>query len=160
MMLVALLATGCRTQNVSSDELAPFHIEFGRNAKWTEGHEGYDADLPGYHITGDIASIVMTPTGHNPPKTLVLAITTSSGMRPMLENFEAVTSGSEIDTALFNGLDYESVGNKETGVGYRAKRGTHFKFDVVDKEVRVTFLPEAMPLLRGKCKVSWIDWYR
>ena len=138
----------------------PFRIEFGKSAKWTEGHAGFDPDLPGYHVTGEIASIVLNPTGHNLPRTFVLAITTSPGQRPMLEAFKVSTSDKEIDTAMFDGTDYESIGHKATGVTERAKKGTHFKFEVVDKEVRVTFVPEAMSLLRGKCTVSWIDWYR
>jgi hypothetical protein len=160
IIAMALLLGGCSTPGVNSGGPAPFRIEFGERVSWTEGHEGFDPTLPGYHVTGDIASIVLHPTGHNPPETLILAITTSPGMRPMLEGFKVFTSDTEIDTALFDGLDYESVGNMGARLTHRVKKGTHFKFDIVDKEVLVTFLPDAMPLLRGKCKVSWIDWYR
>jgi hypothetical protein len=160
IILMALLSGGCSTVNVSSDGRAPFQIEFGERVRWTEGHEGFDPKLSGYHVTGDIASIVLYPTGHNPPKTLILAITTSPGMRPMLEGFKVSALDTVIETALFDGTDYESVGSMGTRSTHRVKKGTHFKFDIVDKEVRVTFLPEAMALLRGKCKVSWIDWYR
>jgi hypothetical protein len=48
-----------------------------------------DPDLPGYHVTGDIASIVLRPQLSLLPDKIVVAITTSPGMRPMLEDFNS-----------------------------------------------------------------------
>ena len=138
----------------------PFEMTMVKTAKWTEGHEGYDAEMNGYHITGDIAKVRIRPLPGKTPEKIVLAITTSPSMRPMLEHFQVTTSEGMIQSATFDGLDYDSVTDKtgkETG---RAKRGEYFKYEVVGREARVTFMPKAMELLKGECEVEWIDWYR
>ena len=40
------------------------------------------------------------------------------------------------------------------------KAGTYFEMKVVGKEVHVTFLPQAMEMLKKECTLSWVDWYR
>ena len=36
----------------------------------------------------------------------------------------------------------------------------YFTFGIVGDEVQVTFLPKAIEMLKTRCTISWIDWYR
>ncbi len=155
-----LMLSACRAKGPSGDAGEPFAVALGECTSWTEGRSGYDPDLPGYHITGGIASISLRPTGYPSPDHLVLAIATSPGGRPMLESFNVSTEGTVIHSALFNGLDYDLAMDKQGREVGRSKRGELFSYEVVGKEVHVTFKPKAMKLLAGPCTVGWIDRFR
>jgi hypothetical protein len=156
----ALWVGGCGAPPVHAEGHAPYRMEFGNRVRWTEGHEGFDPDLPGYHVTGDIGTLILHPTGPPPPEGLVLAITPAPGMRPMLESFRVATAAIEIDTALVDAIKFESVRDRRTGVTHEVKKGTYVKFEVADEVVRVTLLPKVLRLLDGALRISWIDWYR
>jgi len=83
-----VLLAGCTFPLPFGAKADPFQVEFDGRAKWTEWHKGFDSDLPGYHVTGDIASIVLRPRPGRLPDKMVIAITTSPSMRPMLEHFK------------------------------------------------------------------------
>ncbi len=157
---LAMILVGCSVPLSRSVEVDPFEIEFGGQAAWTEGYSRFDPNLPGYHVTGDIASMVLRPRSKQVPDKMVIAITTSPGMRPMLEHFKVTTKEITLTSALFNGTGSTGVTNRRTKTQATVKRGKYLRFSVVGREVRVTFLPEAMGLLEGDIKVSWIDWYR
>lgn len=157
---LALSLGGCGVLPARAEGPAPYRIEFDNRVRWTEGHEGFDPDLPGYHVTGDIARLILHPTGHPPPEGLVLAITPSPGMRPMLERFQVATAAIEIDTTLVEAVQVETVRDRRTGVTHEVRKGTYFTFEVVGQAVRVTLLPETLRRLAGALHVSWIDWYR
>jgi hypothetical protein len=106
---------GCGVPHPRAEGPAPYRIEFDNRVRWTEGHEGIDPDLPGYHVTGDIARLILHPAGPPPPNGLVLAITPSSGMRPLLERFQIATADLEIDTTLVEAVPVETVRDRRTG---------------------------------------------
>jgi GT2 family glycosyltransferase len=160
LLVLVLIGLSATLATAAKDTREPFRVEFLKSARWTEGHEGFDPELSGYHITGDIAGVILDPRTNRLPGKLVLAITTSPGMRPNLEGFFVTGTNLAIETALSDGLDYSTVKNPGAGTRSSVKKGTYLQFRVVDKAVHVTFLPRAMPLLEKKCKIFWIDWYR
>jgi hypothetical protein len=144
---------------------APFELVLGRNATWAAGQVGYDWRLPGFHVVGDIASVILRGRTRRMGDTLVLAIRTSPGLPPMLENFTLAGPDVKLDGAPLNpeiGLTYfRKAAGSETweampGVGTDA----YLTFAVVGDEVRVTFAAPALDLLQTECMISWIDWYR
>jgi hypothetical protein len=144
---------------------APFELTLGQRASWSQGHEGYDPNLPGYHIVGDIASVTLCATVDRLPCELVLAIQTSPGMAPMLENFTFISPHVKLSGEPFNsdaGMMYFRRGgdSSEWEAVPELDADAYFKFEIRDDEVHVTFLPQAIGLLRAECMISWIDWYR
>ena len=153
----------CSCTGDGSEE--PFELTLGKKASWSPGHEGYDPNLPGYHVVGDIASVTLCAKTDKRPCKLVLAIQTSPGMPPMLENFTLAGPYAKLSGEPFNreaAMLYfrrvNSPGGWETVPGIATD--TYLKFEICDNEVRVTFLPQAIGLLRAECAISWIDWYR
>ena len=166
ILISALLVTSCRSLDMYRHDTAqePFELVLGRGAEWSQEHRGYDPKLPGYHIVGDIASIALRPRTDQIPDKLVLAIRTTPTMPPMLENLTISTANMTISCAPFSptrlievALPQDDIVGSPTS---RPKKESYFKCEVAGDEVRVTFLPEAMKLLRNECKISWIDWYR
>jgi hypothetical protein len=158
----------CDDDNSPTDfdpNAGPFELSLGPKASWSASHEGYDPNLPGYHIAGDIASVTLRAGTGTLPCELVLVIQTSPGMAPMLENFTLVGSCVKLSGEPFNpdaGITYfERVGCSDE---WQAVAGidtdAYFKFEICDDEVRVTLLPKAIRLSRAGCTISWIDWYR
>ncbi len=145
-------------------EQEPFDISLGSRAAWSQQHKGYDPALPGYHIVGDIASVTIRGRVDNLPEKLILAIRTSPGMPPMLENFTFAAPCVTLTGEPFKGTqwDYSTRDNSSADWQGPSKvgAGTYFNFDVVGDEVHVTFLQKAIDLLRTECRISWIDWYR
>jgi hypothetical protein len=145
-------------------EQEPFQIILGDKAKWSPQLESYDPNLPGYHIVGDIASVTIRARTDSLPQTLILAIRTSPGMPPMLENFTFAAPCVMLKGEPFKGgeLDYFARANSsvEWQGPSKVQTDTYFKFNVVGEEVHVTFLPPAIELLSVECTISWIDWYR
>lgn len=157
------LAGEWRTDSLSPQE--PFELLLAHNASWSQGYRGYDPNLPGYHIVGDIASVTLRATTDTSPDKLILAIRTSPGMPAMLENFTLVSPHVKLSGEPLNdpvGLTYfrridcsegwEAVPEMETDM--------YLRFETAGGTVRVTFLPMAIELLRAQCEISWIDWYR
>jgi len=143
----------------------PFELSLGPKASWSSGHEGYDPNLPGYHIVGDIASVTLHARAGPLPCELVLAIQTSPGMSPMLENFTLVSPCVKLRGEPFNpnvGITYfERIGcSDEWRALPNVETDAYLRFEIRDDEVRVTLLPKAIKLLRAECTISWIDWYR
>lgn len=142
-LAIAALLAGCTAPSHRATPIDPFQVDFHGRARWTEGHKGFDPDLSGYHVTGDIASIVLRPRSAQLPDTMVIAITTSPGMRPRLEHFKVSTKDVTLSLAL-----------------PAVRKGGYFQMTVLGKEVLVTFLPKAMALLEGDITITWIDYYR
>ena len=143
----------------------PFELTLGKKASWSQGHEGYDPNLPGYHIAGDIASVKLRAKTDRLPCELVLAIQTSPEMPPMLENFTLIGPYAKLSGEPFNpdvGMTYfRKIGCSEEWVAVPTiKTDAYLRFEIIGDEVRVTFLPKAIELLRAECTISWIDWYR
>ena len=143
----------------------PFVLTLGKRASWPADHEGYDPNLPGYHIVGGIASVTLHARRGKLPRELVLAIQTSPGMPPMLENFTLVGRFVKLSGEPFNpdaGMTYFAriADSDEWQAVPEIETDVYFKFEIRDDEVRVTFLPRAIELLRAECVISWIDWYR
>jgi parallel beta-helix repeat protein len=158
----AKFAVNWRTDVGSEQE--PFQIILGDKAKWSPQFEGYDPNLPGYHIVGDIASVTMRARADDLPETLILAIRTSPGMPPMLENFTFAAPCVMLTGEPFKGAELDYFTRDNSSVEWqgpsKVQTDTYFKFDVVGDEVHVTFLPPAIELLKVECRISWIDWYR
>lgn len=163
------LGTGCasspgrRGEGMSGDRYGPFILRLPKTVAWTDGKpRGFDPGLPGYHFTGDIASVRLAPAQRKLPEKLVLAITTSPGAEPHLDHFRLSVRGGHIQVEPFN----EKVPTRVTWTGRErnafryAETGTYFDFRVVGSEVLVIFKPAVMELLNSECMVSWIDWYR
>lgn len=166
ILTCALLVAGCKSIDASSQKAMqePFKLTLVKRARWSPEHKGYDPDLPGYRIVGDIASITLNPQTKKIPKKLVLVIQTSPGMPPMLENFTLAAPEITISAALPNHQKLAEVRDPKSSKPWKATeqvaKDTYFHFEVVGDRVHVTLLPEAMKLLAGQCKISWIDWYR
>lgn len=163
IMSVCILAlAGCSTTKEPRMPEDPFEIVFVKKAQWTEGQEGYDANLPGYHITGDICIITLEPRAGRLPKKLTLAIRTTPTMKPNLEGFFVLGEDSALESSALTDLTH--VRNPKGSTPFEPvaamKTSKCFKYEIKDHEIHVTFLPPAMKLLRGKCEISWIDWYR
>jgi hypothetical protein len=142
----------------------PLRIQLGKGASWAGEPNAYDPNLPGYHVVGDIASLTMRARIDNLPTKLVLAIQTSPGMAPMLENFTFTAPCLRIQGEPFGtaGLACSTRSNS-TLLWQDAPTvdpKSYFTFAIVAGEVRITFQPKAIELLRTECTVSWIDWYR
>lgn len=159
----AKLAANWHVVDVGSEQ-EPFEIALGNRATWSQQHEGYDPALPGYHIVGDIASVTIRARVDYLPETLILAIRTSPGMPPMLENFTLAAPCVMFTGEPFKGSELNYFTRDDSSMEWQGpstvQTETYFKFDVVGDEVRVTFLQKAIDLLRTECKISWIDWYR
>ena len=159
----AWLANSWRTDPVSVRE--PFRLVLGKRAAWAQGHEGYDPNLPGYHLIGDIASITLQARTENLPDRPFLTIRTSPGMPAMLENFTLAGAHVKLSGEPFNeqvGLTYFTrvdCSDAWTAMPEVSTDG-YFTFEIVGDGVRVTFLPKAIELLKTRCTISWIDWYR
>jgi hypothetical protein len=143
----------------------PFELTFGKKASWSQGHDGYDPNLPGYHITGDIASVTLRAKTDRLPCELVLMIQTSPGMPPMPENVTLVGPYAKLSGEPFNpeaGMMYFERVNSSDGWKAVSEVATdaYLRFEISGDKVRVTFLPQAIGLLRAACTISWIDWYR
>ena len=77
-----------------------------------------------------------------------------------MEGFEVSTPDRIIRSALFNGLDYDSITDKEhRGIG-KSPRGELFTLEVADKVIHITFTPKGMEVLREPCRIWWINAYR
>jgi len=158
----ARLAANWRIDVGSEQE--PFEISLGNRAKWSQQYKGYDPNLPGYHIVGDIASVTIRARTNDLPETLILAIRTSPGMPPMLENFTFAAPCVMLTGEPFKGAELDYFTRDNSSIDWqgpsKVQTGTYFKFGVFGDEVHVTFLPPAIELLKVECKISWIDWYR
>ncbi|GEM_PF-2599091 len=157
LLLLVLLFAGCsHTREMLQTDL--YDVTLIR-AQWTEGRTGFDPQLPGYHVAGDIARIELRPHPGRLPDRLVIAITVP-GERPMLEYLGVSSADVVIDSALFNGLAYDLVKGGDGKEIARLKRGECLRYEIVGREIRVTLLPKALQMLHGAFTVSWIDWYR
>jgi hypothetical protein len=143
----------------------PFELTLGEEAAWHEDYKGYDPCLPGYHLVGDIASVSLKALTDKLPDRLILTIRTSPGMHPMLEDFTLTGANARLSGAPFNpnvGLTY--FRRIECSDQWEAvpdvKTDGWLTFEITGDEVRVTFGPAALDLLRSECTISWIDWYR
>lgn len=158
-LILILLFAGCARDIEPRAVTNPFEIEMTRKAVWTEGHEGYDPDLPGYHLTGDIATITLKPVTGELPDNLVLKITTSPGMRPNLEGFMVKSGDVAIQTSM--GSELMQVNTPDyPREGICWQMDDYFAFELADDAVLVIFQPKGMELLKAECVISWIDWYR
>lgn len=141
----------------------PFRLTFVKGADWSPNHpRGFDEKLGGYHLTGDIATIRISPAAKPLPEKLVLAVSTSPGAGPMLEGFTVSAGGRTLRTSL-RSETVEIISDAADGSARKteeAPRDDYLMFDVALGEVRVTFMPKAMSLLEAECTVSWVDWYR
>jgi hypothetical protein len=143
----------------------PFVLTLGKNAAWLPGREGYDPNLPGYHVTGDIASVTLSAVDNRLPEKLVLVIRTGPSTTPMLENFTLIGSQVKLSGEPFNdavGLTYfERRDCFEQWMPVPHEDGnSYLTFEIVDEDIHVTFGRKALELLRTECQISWIDWYR
>jgi len=142
----------------------PLEIGFGPGARWSSRQAGYDPSLPGYHIAGDIASVSLRAQGDDLPDRLVLTVQTSPGGVAMMEGFAFEAPCLRIHGEPFaeGGL---SVSRRPDSAqlwqtASAISPAEYFRFERLDDEVRITFLPPAIHLLRTPCKLSWVDWYR
>jgi hypothetical protein len=159
----ARLADAWRVEATCLQE--PFELVLGPRAEWSQDHVGYDPNLPGFHIVGDIASVTLRARTDQPPDELILAIDTSPSTTPMLENFTLVSPYAKLSGEPFNslvGLTYfRRVDCSQTWEAVPdAESDPYFTFEITGGEVHVTFLGPAIELLRAECEISWIDWYR
>jgi len=159
----ARLASAWRFDLSSGQE--PFALVLGKNAAWLPGHEGYDPNLPGYRVMGDIASIALSAMTDRLPEKLVLVIRTHPSTQPMLENFTLIGSHVKLSGEPFNdavGLTYfrRQDGSEQWEPVPHRDGNTYLTFEIVGRDVHVTFSRKAIELLRTECLISWIDWYR
>jgi hypothetical protein len=142
----------------------PLEIALGRRAQWPATHEGFDPNLPGYHIVGDIASATLRPRKDDLPDRLILAIQTSQGGTAMLESFTFAAPCVMISGEPFKGAGLTMSGRTDSTLPWQpepdGRADEYFTFEITGDEVHITFLPPALELLRTECKLSWIDWYR
>jgi len=142
-----------------------FELTLGPKASWSQGHEGYDPNLPGYHVVGEIASVTLRAKTDRLPCKLVLAIQTSPEMAPMLENFTLIGPHTKLSGEPFNpdaGMMYfRKIGCSDEWVAVpQVRTDAYLRFEIIRDEVHITFQPKAIELLRAECTISWIDWYR
>lgn len=171
MVAGTLLLTGCATNRGgdSSDytwkKHGPFAVRLNKNVTWTPGKpKGYDPKLPGYHLSGDVASFRMAPAGNERPETFILAITVP-GRTKRLEMFRLSFSGISIECEPFKpgALTRITATNPKTHTTKTARTtasGTFFDFEVKGKEIQVIFKPAVLVHLQGECSVFWIDRYQ
>jgi hypothetical protein len=142
----------------------PLEIALGRRAKWSPRYAGYDPNLPGYHIVGDIASASIRAQTDDLPDRLVLAIQTSPGGMAMLEGFTCAAPCVMVSGEPFGEAGLAVSKRADSSLPWQvdaaAQAAAYFTFDRVGDEVRIIFLPPAIELLRTQCKLSWVDWYR
>ena len=160
LFVCLLLMGGCRVRDDLTPPADPFEIELLRGATWSAEHPGYDPALPGYRLDGEMGTILLRPRPPRPPDRLVFAIRTSRGMPPNLESFSAITADRVLRSSFFQGTDRTVLTDRAGHTLLEPPPGTFLRMERAGDEIQVTFLPEAMPLLRSACRISWVDWYR
>ncbi len=139
-------------------------VALGTRARWSSRYVGYDPDLPGYHIVGDIASVMLRAQTDDLPDRLVLAIQTLPSAMPMMEGFTFASPCVMISGEPFKdgGLTVSRRADSSLPwqVAPAVEADEYFVFELLSDEVRITFMPAAVELLRTPCKLSWVDWYR
>jgi predicted outer membrane repeat protein len=142
----------------------PLEIALGRRAQWSSLYTGYDPDLPGYHLVGDIASVTLRAQTDDLPNRLLLAVQTFPGGLPMMEGFTFATPCLMISGEPFKEAGLAVSRRSDSSMPWQVASGTaageYFVFELLGDEVRITFLPAAIELLRTPCKLSWVDRYR
>ena len=157
-VLLALLLglTGCLRL------IAPqgsFSVTMDSRVQW-DGVAGYDAALSGYHFKGGIGAVTLDPLGRTARK-MVLEIRTSPGQPPKLEGFVVETPALILQTASAEQVDTVEYKPAKGGAMYsKGWKRDYFDFQCTEKTVRVTFKPGVLQLMRGRCRISWVDWYR
>jgi len=162
--------TGCASSNSNQDsgrnwqKHGPFALRLPPTVQWTRNHmKGFDPALPGYHLTGDIATFRLTPADEKPPPVFVLAITTNPSGKPHIDRFRLSVSGVHIECEPFNPQNPPTritSRNRERNSFQYAEPGTYFSFAIEGNEVHVTLKPTVLKIMQGECFISWIDRYR
>ncbi|MDT8389918.1 MAG: hypothetical protein RRC34_05355 [Lentisphaeria bacterium] len=167
-MCAAAFFAGCATAPETApirytwEKHGPFAVRLNAGVTWTSRHpRGFDPALPGYHLSGDIASFRITPAADQPPERFVLAITTP-GREKHLDLFRLSFSGISIECEPFNDRTPTRITatDRQRNTAQNVPKGTFFDVEVKGKEIHVTFKPTVIKLMRGECSVSWIDRYR
>lgn len=145
-------------------EKPPFKLILLKGVSWADRCEGYDPDLPGYHLSGAVGRIQIQPRLEKLPLQLVFEIQTSSDLPPMLEEFKMVCEDTTLAVVPFNEDDSVLLrvrGKKDTTeIMKRMPQRNFFRFERSDDVVRVIFEAEAMKFLKHPCHIQWVDWFR
>jgi len=155
--------SGCQS-TPASDANASYGVTFVRGVTYREGYAGYQADLPGFRVVGDIASLRLDRISDRASGPLVLGI--RAGGRPMLEHFEAAAADGSwaISGSFFDGTGEMDVQTPTTDgkatMVHRAPANTYLRMDIVGDEVRLTLKPALLEQLGEQFTVRWIDYYR
>lgn len=142
----------------------PLEVALGRRARWSSRHAGYDPNLPGYRLVGDIASVSLRAQTDDLPGRLVVAIQNSPSAIPMMEGFTFASPCLMVSGEPFKAGSLSVSRRADSSLPWQPAPGVnadeYFAFELLSDEVRITFLPAAVELLRTPCKLSWVDWYR
>jgi len=158
LAIATLFAFSCSgSRDVVS--LEPFEVTLSRTVTWKDNQPRFDSTLPGFHFVGGVGEVRIRPRSTILPEKLIFAIETSPGMRPNLESFNVESPDSVVDSVPFRGPTRVSQKNGKGEIG-RLANEAYFLFESTENEIRVTFQPRAMSLLRKECTIRWVDWYR
>lgn len=150
-----------------TDEFAvpgPLEVRLGRRARWSSQHKGYDPNLPGYHIVGDIASVSLQAQTDDLPDRLVLAIQNLPSATPMMEGFTFTSPCLMVEGQPFKAGVLAVSRRADSSLPWQPAPAVgadeYFAFELLSDHIRITVMPAAVELLRTPCRLSWVDWYR
>ena len=155
---LALMTTAGVGAGDDSETAAPFELTFIKRLPKSGGEPVYDAELPGFRLDAQIATLKIRPRGKQLPGKLTLIIRTTQGLSPMLEMFTLKSASASVSGGLK--LPTEEVADARAPLTQMVSAGTYFKMKVVGQEVHVVFEPKAMRILADECTISWVDWFR
>jgi hypothetical protein len=161
-LLVFLVAACAPTGHSTGAGEIPVRIDLVRGVRWDYPNEGFDPNLPGFHLAGGIGTVRLT--GSAAPEAIVLKIRTTTAQPPNLEGFTVQWAETLLQMAPFGeGSLAELITDSGDGSRGRQRQMVHqwyFEFSREEDIVRVRFLPPALRLIPRGCTVSWVDWYR
>jgi hypothetical protein len=161
-LLVFLTAACGPTGHSTGAGEVPVRIDLIRGVRWDYPNEGFDPDLPGFHLAGGIGTVHLAAAAA--PEAVVLEIRTTMAQQPNLEGFTVQWAETLLQIAPFRDGNLAELitdsGGTDGGRQLQMVHQGYFEFSREEDVVRVRFLPPALRLLPRECTVSWVDWYR
>jgi hypothetical protein len=148
------------------DKSSPFDAHFSING-FDKKECRYDAELPGYHLTGTNPQLRIQARTEKLPQKLVLVINSTHVFLYFKLVSPSITVSPQVQRRRINRehsfMVCENEVVSETNsissekLVSEAPCGTYFRFEVVGQAIHVTLLPPAIELLKQECVITWTN---